>query len=251
MICRNCLASTLTMPCPACAQRHVTGQNMAFAVRSQMHPRYASVRQFAGQVTSDGSTGASDTQTAAQGNAGQVQTTSWQDLELIYPGFWIPWAAGKLADAAVEQYFSNEADAKQRRDDLALVAKQLDDVIGSCSKVPQNNRTNWTTFTTQFIQWFNVDTSASDFDNTADQKTAASYQTQLRNWQIEIKKYCNIGMPLLPEPNPSLSQLGNKALDTANNYFSTVKTVTIVTALGVAALLIFSPRARAMAAAAL
>lgn len=244
MICRDCLASTLTLPCPYCRERHVTGQNVLQkrfygAATAIEHPRY----QFVGQ--------AADTATAAQGNAGQVQTTSWQDLELIFPPFWAPWIAGKLAESVVDQYFAGEADAKQRRDDLALVAKQLDDVINTCTKVPANDRTNWKTFAQTFIQWFNVDTSASDFNGSADQAQAASFQTQLRSWQIEIQKYCNIGMPLLPAPNPSLGQLANNALDTANNYFSTVKTVTLVTFVGLAALLIFSPKARAVAAAAL
>ena len=252
MICRNCLASTLTFPCPYCrAQHHVTGQSiaerrygMATAVEQQLHPRFRS--QIAGQSMAQ-----SDAQVAAQGNTGQVKMTGWDDLELTNPLFWIPWVTNKLVGAAVDSYFSNEATAKARRDDLAAVAKQLNTVIESCAKVPQADRTGWQNWTSTFVPWYNADYSASDFDDKADQAQAATFQTQLRSWQIEISKYCDIGMPLLPAPNPTLGQLADKTLDTAQSYFSTVKTVTVVTAIGVVALLIFSPRARAAALAAI
>lgn len=70
-------------------------------------------------------------------------------------------------------------------------------------------------------------------DAKADAEQGDAFQDTLRDWQIEVSKYCNIGMPLLPKSAPTLSQLGQQTLETAGKYFDTVKTVVVVGVVGV------------------
>lgn len=206
MICFTCFKQTSAFPCSHCL-RHMAGADPAADAPSMI---------------------ANDAQVAAQSTtSSDVKYAGWDDLQLLYPLLWPEWLAGKVVD----YYFdpSQEKDPAIKRTKLAAVAKQLNTVIESCSKVPQADRDGWVSFSKTFIGWFNEDVGV--LDHSADAARAEAFQDDLRNWQIEISKYCNIGMPLLPKATPSWGQVASDVVQDVGKYLDTTKAIFIVGAL--------------------
>ena len=210
MICFTCFKQTSAFPCVHCLQheaRHVVGADPTPTDAPSMIQNDA---QVAAQPTT----------------ASDVKYTGWDDLQLLYPPLWPSWLAGKTID----QYDpSQEKDPGIKRTELAAVAKQLNTVIDTCTKVPQADRDGWVSFSKGFIVWFNQDVGM--LDRAADASQGEAYQDMLRNWQIEIAKYCNIGMPILPKATPSWGQIASDVVADVGKYLDTTKTIFLVGAL--------------------
>jgi hypothetical protein len=157
-------------------------------------------------------------------SAGTVQPASWDDFQLLYPFLWPTWLAGKIATGTIVDP-SQEVDSQTKRSQLGAVAQQLNTVISKCTSLPDADKTGWKAFAPTFIAWFTRDPGMF---GTGDAAQAIAFQDQLRDWQIEVAKYCNIGMPLLPKGSPTLAQLGDETLQTVSKYLDTVKWVLIV-----------------------
>ncbi len=211
MICYTCFKQTSAFPCVHClasenVQRHVTGADTTTDAPSMVQ---------------------NDAQVAAQPTtSSDVKYTGWDDLQLLYPLLWPQWLAGKVIDQFDP---SQEKDPSIKRTELAAVAKQLNTVIESCTKVPQADRDGWVSWSKGFIIWFNQDVGM--LDRSADAAQGEAQQDMLRNWQIEISKYCDIGMPILPKATPTWSAVASDALADVGKYFDTTKTIFIIGAL--------------------
>lgn len=220
MICRSCYQPFEGIACPYCAVR---------------------MRQFVGQLPSDsaavtpavyspsdvgGAVLASSSATAAgvPGASGVVQPASWDDLQLLYPFLWPGWAVGKGQQWLEKQLGtdpSQESDPQVKRNQLGAIAQGLNNVVKTCPSLPATDVQNWNLFAHQFIPWF--EKNPNFYDPKTDSDQAALFQDQLRGWQTEIGKYCNLAMPLLPRATPTLTQLGEDFLTDVGKYFDTVK----------------------------
>jgi hypothetical protein len=139
---------------------------------------------------------------------------------LAYPPLWIPWAAGKIVDP------SQETDSDTKRNQLGGIAQQLNNIRKSCTTLPAIDQSNWDTFAHSFIPWFNKDPSI--WDANLDKPQADLIQDQLRGWQVEFAKYCNIGMPIMPKSSPTFAALGEDLLQDVGEYISAFKWIVIV-----------------------
>lgn len=145
------------------------------------------------------------------------KTVSWDDWQLLFPQLWPNWAAGKLLDP------SQESDPVLRRNQLGGVAQQLNNVVNTCSALPDTMRQNWKIFAHSFVPWYGKDPSF--WDPSLDDEQAKLIQNQLRDWQTQISQYCNINMPMLPTSSSTLSQIAEETLATVGKYFDTMKFV--------------------------
>jgi hypothetical protein len=135
-----------------------------------------------------------------------VQPASWVQ-DLILPGL------------------GTSEDVVQRKKKFGAIVSQLDAVVRGSSKIPVDTRTGWNAFGQDFAQWFNSDTSwMTAYDDVG---KANDYQSQIRDWQLQISKYANIGMSVLEAP-PSLSGSLASVAKTAETTASTVKTALIL-----------------------
>ena len=212
MICYTCFKPTSAFPCVHClgsSLRHMTGADAPSMIQN-------------------------DAQVAAQPTtSSDVKYTGWDDLELLFPPLWAPWLANKIAQSAFDP--SQEDDPSVKRRELAAVAKQLNTVIETCSKVPQTTRDAWVSFSKEFIIWFNQDVGL--LDKSADALQAGSYQDRLRDWQVEISKYCPIGMPFLPKATPKWGQIVSDIGTDIEKTAASARTIFIVGALLVVGLI--------------
>ena len=229
-ICFTCYKQYAGIMCPYCACDSIGPLDAA-----------RMTRQFAGQATdvaTDATSSATDvaptdatdaaSSSAAASNVPASYMTSsagtlpasWDDWMLLYPPLWIPYAAGKIIDP------SQETDPETRRKQLGGIAQQLNTVRKSCTTLPAVDQTNWDTFAKSFIPWFDKDPSV--WDQNLDKPQADLIQDQLRAWQTEFAKYCNIGMPLLPKSTPTVSQLGEDLLLDVGQFLSAAKWVLVV-----------------------
>ncbi len=213
MICFTCFKPTTAFPCVHCLARSVRHMTGADATPTGTPT---------GTPTDAPSMIQNEAQAAAQPTTpSDIKAAGWDDLQLLYPPLWPSWLAGK----AIDQFDpSQQPDPSLKRNELAAVAKQLHTVIETCTKVPQNDRTAWISFSQQFIVWFNQDVGS--LDRAADAAMGEGYQDRLRDWQVEISKYCAIGMPLLPKATPTWGQIASdigadigKAADSAKTIF--------------------------------
>lgn len=218
IICRTCFQPFQGMSCPYCEVR---------------------MRQFVGQMPADSSgvtpamyspsstppiVQASSSAPVAPGapGAGVVQPASWDDLQLLYPFLWPDWAMDKGKQWLLKKIDpSQEQDPQVKRNQLGAIAQQLNNVVKTCTSLPSTDVQNWNLFAQQFIPWF--EKNPNFYDPNTDNDQAALFQDQLRGWQTEIGKYCNLAMPLLPKATPTLSQLGEDFLMDVGKAFDTIK----------------------------
>jgi hypothetical protein len=205
-ICPQCLQAYSDITCPFCAL-----QRFATAPEPPPAPKHVTAGiQRAGQVMN----ASSSTALSTSGSSSNPYTVaSWDDFELAYPFLWPAWAANKLLDP------SQERDSATRRNQLGGIAQQLNRVVAACANLPDTDRSNWKTFAASFLPWY----QNPDNDQAVDDAQAALIQDQLRGWQIEISKFCNIGMPVLPQSTPTFGQLGQAALEDVGKWFDTIK----------------------------
>jgi hypothetical protein len=195
-----------------------------------MRPRTLSTRHFVGAdstTTTDQSTYQTAIDQSVSNTAYQPALDVSKDWQLLYPNLWIPWAVNKIIDP------SQTADTTVRRKQVASIAKQLNDTLEKCSAIPQNDRDGWKNFTQGFVVWYNhngKELDPSEYEE--DARQADIYQSQLRDWQVEIEKYCPTGMPPIPKPAPTWEELGREFLETAGKYFDTAKVVSLVVLAG-------------------
>lgn len=213
--CSTCVASYVGIMCPYCAIREGAQYVGQSADATDMPTDAAS--------SSSGADAASNVpamyQTSSSGTA-NVLPASWDDWMLLYPGLWIPYAASKILNP------SQETDPTVRRTQLGGIAAALQNVRKTCTALPVTDQNNWDTFAKSFIPWFAKDPSI--WDASLDKPQADLIQDQLRGWQIEFAKYCNIGMPILPKASPNLLSLGSEALQDIGSYIDTVKWIVVV-----------------------
>jgi hypothetical protein len=226
IVCPQCFQPYAGIMCPFCAARTAMGPLDA----AKMGQQY--VGQQSDAATADAVTNAASSSAAtpssnipatyypSSSTSATVQPASWDDLELLYPFMWPNWLIGKIFDP------SQETDSTTKRSQLGGIAQQLNHVRKTCTALPQTDQSNWDTFAKTFIPWFQKDPSI--WDPTLDKPQADLLQDQLRGWQIEFAKYCNIGMPILPKATPTLSQLGNDFLEDIGKYLDTVKWIVVV-----------------------
>jgi hypothetical protein len=216
--------------CPQCFQPY-SGFDCPFCAA-----RAARARQWVGQATDAATDTATDTATTDTSSSASVSSNvpatymtsssaavlpaSWDDWELLYPPLWIPWAAGKILDP------SQETDPATRRAQLGGIAQQLNNVRKTCTALPLTDQQNWDTFSKSFIPWFEKDPSV--WDPTLDKPQADLIQDQLRGWQIEFAKYCNIAMPTMPKATPTVEALGEDLLQDVGEAISAAKWILIV-----------------------
>ena len=221
MICPTCFHPMTSLSCSFCALAKPCLGCRPCAQKAQKQIVRHAVGNIVGQDTS---TVQNDATTAAQGNAGQIQTTSWDDLQLLYPFTWPSWLAGKALDPYLNP--SSESDPKVRRSKLLLLAQQLNNTVKSCTSLPQIDQTNWSAFGTSFAAWYNQ--SPGFFTTGDDAMQAQAFQDQLADWQTEIGQYCNTGIPKIPKAAPSLSQIGADLVADVGKYLDTAKVSFIV-----------------------
>src|SRR5260221_483131 len=113
------------MICPSCFKTITSVEHSAC---SPIRPPF---RHYVGAdpTTTDTST---DYQSAS---VSAYKAAEWKDLELLYPVLWPDWIARKILDSAFDP--SQTADPQEKRRMLAAVAKQLNNVIETCSSIPQ------------------------------------------------------------------------------------------------------------------
>jgi hypothetical protein len=210
IVCPECYQPYAGIMCPYCAARRT---------------------QYVGQAT-DAASSSSGVDSAtpssnipamyypSSSTSAMVQPASWDDLQLLYPFMWPSWLIGKILDP------SQETDSTTKRTQLGGIAQQLNKVRKTCTALPQMDQANWDTFAKTFIPWFEKDPSI--WDASLDKPQADLIQDQLRGWQIEFAKYCDIGMPILPKATPTLAQLGGDFLEDVGKYLDTVKWVLVV-----------------------
>lgn len=156
-------------------------------------------------------------------SASPYQTASWSDLEpFLFPMDWALEKAGKLIYDP-----SGTADMVARRQQMGAVAQQLNNVVQACPALPAADKANWTIFAQQFVPWFNKATPSTQ-DAQLDVDQANALQDQLSDWQAEIGKYCDTGMPVVPHSSPTLTELGHEAIGLVGKYFDTFKWVVFV-----------------------
>lgn len=229
IVCPICYQPYAGIMCPFCAARRAMTTGPLDAAKMG--------QQYVGQGTDAASNAATATDATSSSAAtissnvpamyypssstsANVQPASWDDLQLLYPFLWPTWLVGKILDP------SQETDSSTKRSQLGGIAQQLNNVRKTCTALPQTDQANWDTFAKTFIPWFQKDPSI--WDPSLDKPQADLIQDQLRGWQIEFAKYCNIGMPLLPKATPTLTQLGNDFFEDVGKYLDTVKWVLVV-----------------------
>lgn len=221
IVCPHCYRPFVGIMCPYCA---VTMGPLDAAKMGQQY-----VGQTADAAATDAATDASASSASSNvpavyqpssSTSTSYKAASWDDLQLLYPFLWPNWLIGKIINP------SQEEDSTTKRTQLGGVAQQLNTVRKTCTSLPQTDQTNWDTFAKTFIPWFQKDPSI--WDPTLEKPQADLIQDQLRGWQIEFAKYCNIGMPIMPKATPTLPQLGEEFLQDVGSYLDTVKWVVIV-----------------------
>jgi hypothetical protein len=150
---------------------------------------------------------------------------SWDDLQLLYPMLWPTYVANKITTGLLDP--SQETDSQTKRNQLGGVAQQINTVVKSCTTLPATDVTNWNQFAQTFLPWFNRTNNTFE-SGTVDKEQADLLQDQLRGWQIEVSKYCNIGMPVLPKATPTWAELGSDLLSDVGKYFDTIKFVFVL-----------------------
>jgi hypothetical protein len=120
---------------------------------------------------------------------------------------------------------SSEVAAKKH--ELGQVVSQLGRVVDTCAAIPDATRAAWVAFSHDFGTWFNSCTPAL-VGAGAEMDKANAYQARIRDWQVQVGKYCCTGMPLVDAPPETA--LGTVA-KTASDITSTIKTVAVVGAL--------------------
>lgn len=155
--------------------------------------------------------------------ANPYQTASWTDLDhFLFPLDWALERAGKLIYDP-----SQSSDMIARRQQMGAVAQQLNNVVKACPALPDVDKQNWAIFAQQFVPWFNKSVPSTD-DAQLDVDQANALQDQLSDWQAEIGKYCDTGMPFVPHSSPTLGQLGQQTLGLVGKYLDTFKWVVLV-----------------------
>jgi len=209
-ICPNCFQPLAGPWCPYCdVHAQVTGQ---------------------GGTPSAASPSSSPSNTQAMYNPGSSSNNaylpaSWDDLQLLYPMLWPSYVAGKIATGLLDP--SQETDSQTKRNQLGGVAQQINTVVKSCTTLPSTDVTNWNSFAQSFLPWFNRQSNTFE-SGTVDKEQALLLQDQLRGWQIEVSKYCNLGMPILPKATPTWTDLGSDVSTDVGKYFDTIKFILVL-----------------------
>ena len=237
IVCPDCYQPFAGIMCPYCAARRAVGCE---TMTGPLDAAKMGQRQYVGQgadaaadvptdfAAQDVSLGADATASSnvpamyypSSSTSAPVQAASWDDLQLLYPFLWPSWLIGKILDP------SQETDSTTRRSQLGGIAQQLNTVRKTCTSLPATDTANWDTFAKTFIPWFQKDPSV--WDASLDKPQADLIQDQLRGWQVEFAKYCNIGMPILPKATPTLAQIGSDVAEDIGKYLDTVKWIFVV-----------------------
>lgn len=229
IVCPECYQPYAGIMCPYCAARRAqqfvgqqadAGADAASDVPTDYAAQDMALSSSSGADAATPSSNIPATYYPSSSTSGAVEPASWDDLQLLYPFLWPSWLVGKILDP------SQETDSTTKRAQLGGIAQQLNSVRKTCTALPQTDQANWDTFARTFIPWFQKDPSI--WDPTLDKPQADLIQDQLRGWQIEFGKYCNIGMPILPKATPTFAQIGSDIAEDIGKYLDTVKWIVVV-----------------------